>query len=144
LRAHNQAVCLAYSEAPTQYGELRTLSVESCYRDSVNRLASISVAVLLLAAPAAAQELQLGAAIYQQQCAVCHGELYRPDGPLDAESGPLPAYYAGHSYLMSVPPMYIRTAVLYGVTGTNMHGIGGAMSNGELNALIAYIESFRR
>ena len=99
-----------------------------------------------LATNVAAQELEVGAAIYQQQCAYCHGELGYPGGPYypEPEPGVNPAFYAGSFYLMRVPPIDIRAAVLYGVTGTGMTGIGGAFSNEELGALIAYIESFRR
>ena len=93
---------------------------------------------------AAAQELRLGAYVYQAECAPCHGELSYPGGPIYPEPGVNPAFFAGGSYLMQVPPATLRAAILYGVTGTHMNGIGGMLSNQDLEALIAYIESFRR
>jgi mono/diheme cytochrome c family protein len=80
--------------------------------------------------------------VYAQQCAGCHGELDVASGPLDAERDALPAYYAGHRYLRTASPQAIRAAVLFGVPGTGMVGLGGALSDEELESLLAYIASF--
>ena len=100
------------------------------------------VAALLLASTAEAQNLALGNAVYQENCAPCHGEL-GPLPPRAAEDGAIPAYYSGGNYILSVPPGVISNAVVFGVPGSGMNGFGGAISNEQLGALIAYIESFR-
>src|SRR5215470_11676423 len=98
------------------------------------------------AVPAAAQELgalRLGAMVYEINCASCHGQLYNPGGPLGPEAGAIPAFYAGGRYLVNISPANIRAAVILGVPGSGMEPLGGAVSDEQLEALIAYIESFR-
>ena len=113
---------------------------------SLKRAALASVFVAVLAAPGAAQEVRefrLGAAVYEGNCAPCHGQLYNPGGPLGPETGAIPAFYAGGRYLLNVSPASIRAAVILGVPGSGMEPLGGAVSDEQLEALIAYIESFR-
>jgi mono/diheme cytochrome c family protein len=98
---------------------------------------------LATAAPATAQNLELGRAVYVEDCANCHGEIEYPGGPVDPERGAFPPYYAGNSYLLNVSPANIRAAILYGVTGTGMTGWGGDLSNEALDSLIGYIEYIR-
>jgi mono/diheme cytochrome c family protein len=100
------------------------------------------VAALTRRAPA--QELRLGAIVYEENCTPCHGQLYNPGGPLGAETGAIPAFYVGSRYLMSVSPQSIRAAVILGVPGSGMEPMGGALSDEQLAALIDYIESFRQ
>jgi mono/diheme cytochrome c family protein len=122
--------------------------VAACYRRRVVDRLSIAALALLLtvlgASSAAAQSWNLGRLVYIQNCAPCHGEIESPGGPVAPERGAVPAYYAGSNYLMAVPPRTIRVAVLYGVTGTGMNGMGGQLSDVEIESLIGYIESFRR
>jgi mono/diheme cytochrome c family protein len=105
----------------------------------------IGLAVLaapLLIAPASAQEeLRLGAEVYSYKCASCHGDL-GPDGP-DAGGEVVPPFFVGPRYLYAVSPRDIRAAVLYGVPGTGMIGMGGELSDEEIEALIEYIEYYR-
>ena len=112
------------------------------------RARSLAIALALAAAAsrASAQNpyLQLGNELYQSQCATCHGELYDPGGPLGPEAGAIPAFYVGSRYLMMASPQQLRVAILMGVTGTGMNGLGGQISNVGLESLIDYVESFRR
>lgn len=111
---------------------------------SRRRAAPVVALLLALAAPAAAQN-ELGNAVYQQNCAACHGELAPPQsGPVDREEGAIPAYYSGNNYLLRVSPEQMQAAILYGVPGAGMTGFGGALSSGEIEALMAYIYSFER
>jgi len=89
------------------------------------------------------RQLQFGGAIYEAECTPCHGQLYDPGGPLGPETGAIPAFYAGSRYLLRLPPQTISTAILLGVAGTGMSGIGGELSDAQLDALIGYIEWFR-
>ena len=120
-----------------------------CYAFCVNRLHPVLVAFLLTAALTSAataqnvRELRFGAAVYETNCATCHGQLYNPGGPLGPETGAIPAFYVGSRYLLNVSPERIRIAVILGVPGTGMIGVGGAISDDQLEALLAYIESFR-
>lgn len=107
------------------------------------RVALLVLALLLVARSASAQSFALGEAVYEENCAVCHGQLIDAPGPTDDEAGAIPAYYQGHNYLLAVPPETLRAAVLYGVPGAGMQGFGGAISDLQLESLIGYIESFR-
>lgn len=49
-----------------------------------------ALAGLVLAAPATAQEIEAGAALFAQHCAYCHGEGARGDGPEAARLNPQP------------------------------------------------------
>jgi high-affinity iron transporter len=110
------------------------------------RVALAFALVAVLTPPLRAQELQelrLGATVYEGNCAPCHGQLYNPGGPLGPEAGAIPAFYTGARYLLRVSPADVRAAILLGVPGTGMIGLGGDLSDEQLDALIAYIESFR-
>jgi mono/diheme cytochrome c family protein len=107
------------------------------------RIGGVVVLVAILVPQTSAQELRLGAAVYEANCAPCHGQLYDPGGPLGPEAGAIPAFYVGGRYLMSISPPNIRAAVLLGVPGTGMNGLGGELSDEQLDALIAYIEALR-
>jgi len=102
-----------------------------------------SLAVACVPRVNAQDQLQLGGAIYEAKCALCHGQLYDPGGPLGPESGAIPAFYAGSAYLLRLSPATISTAILLGVAGTGMSGLGGQLSDQQLDALIGYIEWFR-
>lgn len=108
----------------------------------------MALALALAAAAPSAQAqnpyLLLGNELYQSQCATCHGELYDPGGPLGPEMGAIPAFYVGSGYLLMATPQQLRVAILIGVPGTGMNGLGGQISNEGLEALIDYVESFRR
>ena len=104
---------------------------------------ALLVAAIAWSTAAAAQYLPLGADIYQRACVSCHGEIYAPYGPISEEPGVIPAFYVGNAYLPRIPPSALSAAILLGVTGTGMNGLGGSLSNEELESLIAYIESFR-
>ena len=116
---------------------------------TVNALIRVAEVFLLAAALVSQvsaqdlQRLQLGGAVYEASCAPCHGQLYDPGGPLGPESGAIPAFYAGSRYLLRLSPANISAAILLGVAGTGMSGLGGELSDEQLDALIAYIEWFR-
>lgn len=97
-----------------------------------------------LAAPSLGQDLELGRAVWVQDCENCHGDISYVLAPVAPERGAFPPYYAGSAYILNVPPEYIRSAILYGVTGTGMTGWGGMLSNEALDSLINYIEYIRR
>ena len=88
------------------------------------------------------EAVRAGRALYAQQCAMCHGDLGKGDGPGGAQTSVTPydftrAEFAG----MREPP---GPAVLYailtrGIDGTLMRGFASDLGGWERLAVIAYV-----
>jgi mono/diheme cytochrome c family protein len=146
LRAHPETARVCAVE--TAAGQRCSGCVYPLSSAAVNVLIRVAVALCLVAVaiPVAAQELQvlrLGDAMYEANCAPCHGQVYDPGGPLGPEAGAIPAYYTGGGYLLRVSRLNLQAAILLGVPGSGMTPLGGSISDEQLDALIAYIEWFR-
>jgi high-affinity iron transporter len=84
-----------------------------------------------------------GRALYEQNCALCHGATGAGDGPAAKTIVPPPATI-GHSELMhTVSPALMYRIVSVGVQGTMMAGWASRFSSDERWALIAYVNSLR-
>jgi mono/diheme cytochrome c family protein len=88
------------------------------------------------------EAVRAGRALYAQQCAICHGDQGKGDGPGSSQASVTPydftrAEFAG----MREPP---GPAVLYailtrGIDGTLMRGFAGELGGWERLAVIAYV-----
>lgn len=92
-----------------------------------------------------AQAIRAGRMLYEQhECAGCHGEMGRGDGPGAAVSDPAPYDFTRPEFAgMREPP---GPAVLYailtrGIGATTMRPYGDQLSGWERLALIAYLTS---
>lgn len=71
-------------------------------------------------APKAAPDLKRGQALYQAQCASCHGPSGHADGPLAAKLEPKPVAFADRERAASRSLMALYQAASQGVPGTAM------------------------
>ncbi|MBS0307557.1 MAG: FTR1 family protein [Proteobacteria bacterium] len=72
------------------------------------------------AAPSKAPGLQRGAALYQSQCASCHGATGLADGPLAAKLTPPPIALADHDRAKERSVFSLHQIITRGVAGTSM------------------------
>lgn len=91
----------------------------------VARLAHAAEALLVAAypipvAPKALPDLKKGAALFQAQCASCHGNVGGGDGPLAAKLDPPPIAFTDRERARSRSLMALYQVVSQGVTGTSM------------------------
>ena len=70
--------------------------------------------------PAQTPSLARGAEVYQANCASCHGELGRGDGPAAAGLNPKPTNLADRAGLMDQSPLDYYRRITIGVVGTAM------------------------
>ncbi|MBX9849713.1 MAG: cytochrome c, partial [Rhodocyclaceae bacterium] len=95
----------------------------------VSALARAANARLLAAypmpvAPQDVPDLKRGAAVFQAQCASCHGSTGRADGPLAANLDPPPIAFVDRERAASRSVMALYQAVSQGVSGTAMPAFG--------------------
>ena len=91
----------------------------------VARLAHQAEALLIAAypipvAPKALPDLKQGAALFQAQCASCHGAMGGGDGPLAANLEPPPIAFTDRERARSRSVMALYQVISQGVTGTSM------------------------
>jgi high-affinity iron transporter len=84
-----------------------------------------------------------GAAIFQTQCASCHGPAGRGDGPAAQGLNPAPADLTDFRRLSDVTPLDFFRRITIGVTGTAMPGYEGRLTADERWAVTLYATSLR-
>ena len=82
--------------------------------------------------------LERGALAYRVRCARCHGEEGRGDGPDAATIAPPPRDLAG-PWAFGKTPEGARRAIVEGVPGTAMAGIGHSVGLAEREGLVAFV-----
>jgi plastocyanin/cytochrome c5 len=88
------------------------------------------------------ESLELGGALYSQNCAACHGENGQGDGvfaPTTA-SGSVPAFT--DPALLAASNALLEGKILRGGMGTGMPAWGAVFSDGERQALLDYLWTF--
>ncbi len=86
----------------------------------------------------AASEIMAGKAIYQQQCAKCHGLAGWGDGPEAGKLRVSPRNF--HDAITDLKPdEHLRMSVAYGVMTTPMHAWRGTLSDQEIDDVVSYI-----
>lgn len=100
----------------------------------VARLAQHADALLLAAypvpvAPKSIPNLQRGAALYQSQCASCHGSTGHADGPLAANLDPKPIAFSDPERARSRSLMALHQVISQGVAGTSMPSFANLPDN---------------
>ena len=86
-----------------------------------------------------------GRAVFTANCATCHGETGRGEGPAAVGLEPPPADLTDGSWVTgdgSVPA--IRNVVENGSPGTAMIGWKGTLSDAEIDAVARYVQSLSR
>lgn len=93
--------------------------------------------------PATAPSLAQGAALYQTNCARCHGSLGRGDGRDALGLDPVPSSLADPRVLADASPLDFYRRVTIGVAGTAMPGFATSLSLDERWAVALYASTLR-
>jgi high-affinity iron transporter len=93
--------------------------------------------------PAQAPALARGAAVYQANCASCHGHVGRGDGPAGTALNPPPANLADAAALTDRSPLDFYRRVTIGVAGTAMPAYETRLSTDDRWAAAVYATLLR-
>lgn len=112
-------------------------------RDFCKGLLVGSAALFFLAAPAGAAD---GAALYKTNCASCHGDSGKGDGPAGQYLNPRPADLG--EVVKTVKEEEIFKAIKEGGQAVGksplMAPFGATLSDEEIKAIMAYIKTFAK
>ena len=95
------------------------------------------------AATGAAPDVPAGKAIYETRCSPCHGFDGRGDGPAAAAIDPKPRNFRDPAFWQGRTAQQLRLVVKQGKPGTLMAPFEGALSDAEIDDVVAYVQSFR-
>jgi len=97
-------------------------------------------------ATALAADAALGARLYAQHCATCHGPEGRGDGPAAPPLQPRPRDFSGGVFKVkstagAAPPTLadVRATIAGGLPGTSMSAFGGILSTAEIDAVAEHV-----
>jgi high-affinity iron transporter len=94
----------------------------------------------LIPMPARPPSLARGAQVYREQCAACHGDAGRGDGPKAKRlQGPPPADLTDPAAMGAVTPVDIYRKILLGVAGTAMPSFEETLPDSDRWAVTAYV-----
>ena len=94
--------------------------------------------------PSRPPSLVRGAAVYQEQCAQCHGPTGRGDGPKAKHlQGPAPASLADRDAMSTVSPLDVYRKITLGVAGTAMPQFEETLSPEDRWAVATYVATLR-
>ncbi len=97
-------------------------------------------AAAIIALPAQPPSLARGAQVFREQCAACHGDAGRGDGPKARRlQGPPPADLTDPAAMGDVTPVDIYRKVMLGVAGTAMPSFEETVSDSDRWAVTAYV-----
>ncbi|MGH7898527.1 MAG: c-type cytochrome [Candidatus Binatia bacterium] len=82
------------------------------------------------------------AGIYRENCAICHGDGGRGDGPRAAELDPAPARFDDPERMASMAPYVFYNAVTLGIANTSMASFREAFTDQERWDLAFYLWTF--
>jgi high-affinity iron transporter len=111
--------------------------------DVLRRALEEAVGAPLDLMPSAAPSLVRGAALYERECAQCHGDRGAGDGALAASMDPAPADLTDGDALRSVPLVEFFRKVNVGVAGTAMPGFVERLTVKERWAVALYAATLR-
>lgn len=109
------------------------------------RLGAALAATLAGTGAAAARDADLasGKATYELRCSPCHGNDGRGDGPAAQAVTPKPQNFRDAAFWKTRTREQILIVVREGKPQTLMAGFQGALSDDEIDDVIAYLQSFR-
>jgi high-affinity iron transporter len=110
----------------------------------LSRALSEGLGVSLVEIPTRTPSLSLGAEIYARECAGCHGELGRGDGPAGRGLDPAPADLSDHEALFDVTPLAFYQRITIGVAGTAMPAYESTLSAADRWAVALYASTLRQ
>jgi high-affinity iron transporter len=100
--------------------------------------------IVLVEIPSRTPSLARGLAVYQRECASCHGAAGGGDGPAGRGLDPAPANLADHAALADVTPLAFYQRVTIGVAGTAMPAYETRLSPADRWAVALYATTLRQ
>jgi len=111
--------------------------------DSLEGLIRDAMPGVTVTLPASRPSARLGARVFAESCASCHGSAGRGDGPAAPALDPPPADLTDRAALGGQSPLDFYRKTLIGVTGTAMPGFEGRLSDDEVWAAAWYATLLR-
>jgi mono/diheme cytochrome c family protein len=81
--------------------------------------------------------------IYAARCAFCHGASGKGDGMTASVLKPPPANFTDPEFWKKTNEKQIRDVISKGKPGTSMVAFGSTLTSQDIDALVAYIETFK-
>jgi high-affinity iron transporter len=89
-------------------------------------------------------DLIRGRALYGMNCAICHGESGKGDGPRGATLQPKPINLTDPKMMEAIPPERFERAVVAGLPNVTGHGFGHLLTPEEIKNVTDYVRSLSR
>ncbi|HEX6966358.1 MAG TPA: FTR1 family protein [Gemmatimonadaceae bacterium] len=96
-----------------------------------------------LALPTHPLDVAAGRAIYQQNCATCHGARGMGDGPSAKGMNPHPPALANADTMAAASPALLYRVISVGVPGTRMPAWGNMLTSQQRWNVVAYLQTLR-
>jgi high-affinity iron transporter len=93
------------------------------------------------AVPASAASIAAGAALYQKQCAGCHGDTGKGDGTMGEELNPRPSNLTDADWKHGSTDGEIFAVIRDGVKSTGMKGFSRKLTTHQLWDVVNYVRS---
>lgn len=100
---------------------------------------ALLIAYPVPSAPTSTPDLAAGAALYQQQCAACHGATGNGHGPAGAALDPPPIDFTNAERADLRSPLSLYQAISQGIEGTAMQGYDATLSDAQRWSLAYYV-----
>lgn len=101
------------------------------------------VVVIAFAVQAHAADATKGKDLYDSRCSFCHGSGGKGDGPAGAALQPRPTNFADPAFRKGRNDELIRMMIVNGKAGTAMLPFGQSMKPEEIDAVMAYMATFK-
>ena len=103
-----------------------------------------AVLTLGIASLCYAADLIHGRAVYGTNCAICHGESGKGDGPRAAEFQPAPTNFTAPQAMQAVTPERFEKSVVEGLPDVTWHTFGNLLTHEDVGDVTYYVRSFIR
>lgn len=107
------------------------------------RFAAVLGSQAALEVPRASIDINEGRALFERNCAACHGALGRGDGPAAAGIVPRPPAIGDHAAMRDVSPAMMYRVASVGISGTQMTGWADVMTPDQRWNVVWYLMTLR-